>query len=598
MSKMLIIGFMFLVTTHLFGNKIENSVDLSPEELNYIQSKKIIKMCNNPNWEPIEFAGNDDQSQMAGIAIDVLKILEKKLDISFINVPTKNWTESQQFLKEKKCDILPAAAKTVKREEYANFTKPYLNYKIAIISQSNSKIINDISEMSGKTMTRKKGSSLIDLMKKKNPLVEIKQTDNYLESLTLVQDGKADFTIAPVPEAAYYMSKFGLYDLHIAGYLDDNMKLSIAVRKDDPILVSILDKSLLSIKPVQMKQIYDDWTTIRFKEAFIDTKIVRFGFAIIVIITLFFVYRNYLTHRANKELKKAVKEKTLELEKLNSELVEYSNKLKDLNENLEQRIVIEIDKVKKIETQLFQSEKMAAMGEMIGNIAHQWRQPLSLISTSATGVLMQQEFQILDDQYLKDRMNDINNASQFLSKTIDDFRDLIKGDLVIEKFTIEENINKCLVIEDPILRNFDIKLIKNIDSTLAITSYQNPLIQSLMNIINNAKDILLETNYNKRYIFIDTKKENDGVVITIKDNGGGIPQGIVEHIFEPYFTTKHKTQGTGLGLHMTYSMITNELQGSITVKNRTYEYEDIIYIGAEFIIKLPFILKQEITKKQ
>jgi len=590
--------YIFLLSGINFASQIDTSTKFSKDEIEYLKEKKIIKMCNNPNWEPIEFALNDDQSQMAGIAIDVLKLLEKKLNVKFQNVPTKDWVESQQFLKEKKCDILPAAGKTAKREEYANFTKTYLDYKIAIISTTDINLIEDVSQLNGKKMTRKKGSSLIDTMKAQNPSVQIIETTNYLESLTMVQDGKADFTIAPVPEAAYYMSKFGLYDLHIAGYLDKPMKLSIAVRKDDTQLLNILDKGLTLIEPYEMKQIYDNWMNIQFKESFYQTKLARALGIVFFVIILFFIYRNYLTSRANKDLKIAVKNKTLELEKLNQELTLYSSKLKDLNENLEQKIVIEVDKVKKIETQLFQSEKMAAMGEMIGNIAHQWRQPLSLISTSSTGVLMQKEFDILTDEYLIDRMNDINNAAQFLSKTIDDFRDLVKGNLVLEKFNLEENINKCLTIEIPILKNNDIELIKEIDGAIEIVSYQNPIIQSLMNIINNAKDVLVEKKIKDKYIFLTTKKDTNTIFISIKDNGGGISEDILGHIFEPYFTTKHKSQGTGLGLHMTYSMVKNELQGDVVVKNRTFEYENEIYNGAEFIIKLPLELIEKIEEKE
>ncbi len=574
----------------IFALPIDDTIKLSKDEITYLQDKKVIRMCNNPNWEPIEFALNDDQSKMSGIAIDVLKLLEKKLGVTFQNVPTKDWSESQQFLKEKKCDILPAAGKTAKREQYANFTTPYLDYKIAIITKTDTPFIENISQLDGKKMTRKKGSSLIDLMKAKNQYVRIIETNNYLESLTMVQNDEADFTIAPVPEASYYMSKFGLYNLHIAGYLDTSMQLAMAVRKDDTQLLNILEKGLSGVKSYEMKQIYDNWTNITLKVSFWETKLAKVIGITIFVIIIFIIYRNFLTHRANKNLKLAVEEKTKELEKVNQELRINSEKLKDLNENLEQRIVIEVDKVKKIENQLFQSEKMAAMGEMIGNIAHQWRQPLSLISTSATGVLMQQEFNMLEEKYLIARMNDINNAAQFLSKTINDFRDLIKGDLVFERFNLEENINKCLLIEEPILRTHQVELIKNIDATIEIISYQNPIIQSLMNIINNAKDVLVENNIDKKYIFLNVKKETNNVLISVKDNGGGIREDILEHIFEPYFTTKHKTQGTGLGLHMTYNMITKELQGEIVVKNRTYEYEQNIYNGAEFIIKLPFEL--------
>jgi two-component system sensor histidine kinase EvgS len=594
---MRVLVYFFFCSTIGFALQIDDAITFSKDEIEYLQEKKVIKMCNNQNWEPIEFAPNDDQSNMSGIAIDVLKLLEKKLNVQFQNVPTKDWSESQQFLKEKKCDILPAAGKTPTREEYANFTAPYLDYKIAIITKTDTPFIENMSQLDNKIMTRKKGSSLIDTMRKLNPMVTILETSNYLESLTMVQNNKADFTIAPVPEASYYMSKFGLYDLHIAGYLDKPMKLSIAVRKDDTQLVNILDKGLLSIKPSEMKQIYDDWTHIQFKEFFWETKVAKaIGIAIFVVILLI-LYRNFLITRANRDLKIAVEEKTKELENLNKELIEYSAQLKDLNENLEQRIVIEIEKVKKIENQLFQSEKMAAMGEMIGNIAHQWRQPLSLISTSATAVLMQQELSILEEKYVTARMNDINNAAQFLSKTINDFRDLIKGDLIFEKFNIQENINKCLIIEDPILRTHQIELVKNIDEAIEIVSYQNPIIQSLMNIINNAKDVLVENNIEKKYIFLSAKKEDSSVLISVKDNGGGIGEDIIEHIFEPYFTTKHKSQGTGLGLHMTYSMIQNELQGEIIVKNRTYEYEDKIYNGAEFIIKLPLELEMLPTRQ-
>ena len=584
MFRFFIFLFFFVSISSLFG--ASEPLSLSKEELVYLEKKRIVKMCNNPNWEPIEFALNDNMSQMSGIVIDVLGLLEKKLAIEFQNVPTKDWNESQQFLKEGRCDIIPAASKTAKRAQYALFTDPYLSYKIAIITRTSTQLTDDLSYFDGKKMTRKKGSGLIDIVAEKNPKIMIIQTGNYLESLLMVQDKRADFTVAPVPEASYYMSKFGLYDLQISGYLETPFDLSMAIKKDEPLLVSILQKGLNSIEKHEMKQIHDNWTNITFKESFLESRWAKILLFVVIGIVLLLVYRQYLIHKTNKNLKNLVEEKTKELEKLNHEL-------RDLNENLEQRIVFEVEKTKKIEAQLFQSEKMAAMGEMIGNIAHQWRQPLSLISTSSTGVLMQQEFGVLNQEYLTNRMNDINNATQFLSKTIDDFRDLVKGELVIEKFLLLENIQKCLLIEEPILRHNKITLRKDIDPSIFITSYQNPIIQSLMNVINNAKDVLVEKNIETKVIFLSTRSDEGNVYICVKDTGGGISESIMEHIFEPYFTTKHKSQGTGLGLHMTYMMITNELQGEIVVKNRTFEYEGEIYNGAEFIIKLPKVLTEK-----
>jgi signal transduction histidine kinase len=120
------------------------------------------------------------------------------------------------------------------------------------------------------------------------------------------------------------------------------------------------------------------------------------------------------------------------------------------------------------------------------------------------------------------------------------------------------------------LKNNNITLIQELDDSIILTNYENALIQSLINIINNAKDVLIERDIQDKYIFIETKQIKQNIFVFIKDNAGGIADNIKERIFEPYFTTKHKSQGTGLGLSMTYNMITKELNGKISVKNMHY----------------------------
>jgi signal transduction histidine kinase/ABC-type nitrate/sulfonate/bicarbonate transport system substrate-binding protein len=552
---------------------------LTDDEKQYLKTHTTIKMCNNPNWEPIEFAINKDTSNMQGIAIDTLKLLEKSLNIKFENIPTKSWSESQQFLKEKKCDILPAAIKTQKRSKYALFTKPYLSYKLAIITNKNIQIIDSLEQLNGKTMSRKKGSGLIQKIKKLYPKIKIRETSGYLESLKLVESGEVDFSIATLPVASYYISKFALYSLHIAGYTNMKYNLSIAIRDDKPILEEILDKGLMLITDKQMKEIHDKWNTVTLQNTAVDYRLIKKVIIIALIIIFLFMYRQYILNKSNKNLEKIVQDKTKELEKAN-------NILKELNENLEQKVIIEVQKNKTIEKQLFESEKMAALGEMIGNIAHQWRQPLSVISTISTGTKLQKEMGILEDNVLIDNMDQINSTIQFLSKTIDDFRDIVKGEAVIETFKLNDAIDKCLNIELPMLKNNDITLIQELDDSIVLTSYENALIQSLINIINNAKDVLIERNIEKKYIFIETKVVKDKIFIFIKDNAGGIAEDIKERIFEPYFTTKHKSQGTGLGLSMTYNMITKELRGKILIKNVHFKYNETNYTGASFCIVL------------
>ena len=247
----------------------------------------------------------------------------------------------------------------------------------------------------------------------------------------------------------------------------------------------------------------------------------------------------------------------------------------------------DITEKKEQEKIILEQSKNAAMGEMIGNIAHQWRQPLSIISTGATGMLMQKQMASLSDEQFEKTCNIINDNTQYLSKTIDDFRNFIKNERKFVKFNLKENIEKFLNLVEPSFKRHHIKLILKLDTDVTLEGYPNELLQCFMNIFNNAKDALKNSAHSQKYIFIDTYKEDNNVIIKFKDNAGGIPKDILSRIFEPYFTTKHQSQGTGLGLSMTYNLVTDGMNGTIKVHNETFNYENEFYTGTEFTIILP-----------
>ncbi len=259
---------------------------------------------------------------------------------------------------------------------------------------------------------------------------------------------------------------------------------------------------------------------------------------------------------------------------------------------LENKVQEQVKQLREQDNTLLQQSKMAEMGEMIGNIAHQWRQPLSVISTSASGIKLKNEYDTLDDEYIETSVDSIVKSTQHLSQTIDDFRNFIKGDKEKKLFKINDNINTDLEILKGMLKYNDILIELDIDDSVEIESFPNELTQVIINIINNAKDALVEKKIKNKYIFISTKKENSEFIsLLIKDNGEGIKPEIIEKIFDPYFTTKHQTQGTGLGLYMTHKIIKESLKGEVTVKNTSYEYKGENYTGAQFIIKLPYKIK-------
>ena len=236
---------------------------------------------------------------------------------------------------------------------------------------------------------------------------------------------------------------------------------------------------------------------------------------------------------------------------------------------------------RKQDKQLYDTAKMAQMGEMIGNIAHQWRQPLSVISTAASGMKIEKEFDILDDDKFNNYCDSIERNTQYLSDTIDTFRDFIKEKKELKEVVLQDRINGALNIISSSLNNYFIKLINEIDydKKIKVTLVLGELSQVIINIINNAKDVLVEKKIDEPYIKIACISKNTTATITIEDNGGGIPKDIIGKIFDPYFTTKHQTQGTGLGLHMSYKIITESLQGKLYVKNTD--------VGAMFVIELP-----------
>jgi len=255
-------------------------------------------------------------------------------------------------------------------------------------------------------------------------------------------------------------------------------------------------------------------------------------------------------------------------------------------QDISQRIKIEQENKEK-EKLLYQQSKMAAMGEMLANIAHQWRQPLSAISTSATGIKIQEEMNLLTKKDLLCSMDNINNSAQYLSQTIEDFRTFFDTKNNIKKeFNLSTTIDKTLNLVSSQFTAKNILIVKNVQD-IKINSLENELIQALMNILNNSKDalFLLEKNQQK-LIVISVYKEKNSAVIKIQDSAGGISLSIIDRIFEPYFTTKHQSQGTGIGLYMTREIVSKLLNASIEVDNNTITYEDKEYKGAEFKITI------------
>jgi PAS domain S-box-containing protein len=272
-------------------------------------------------------------------------------------------------------------------------------------------------------------------------------------------------------------------------------------------------------------------------------------------------------------------------------------RIEKINKNLETEIKRAVESNREKDYALSQQSKMAAMGEMLENIAHQWRQPLSIISTAASGMKLQKDFKQLDDEHFYKSINSILSNTKHLSETINTFRDFFKSDKEKKLMDLETIFSKTQELIHSKYNNSDIQIISNTQK-VELIGLETDLIQVLMNILNNAKDALDSVNkLEKKYLFVDISKDKYHALIKIKDNAGGIPLDIINKIFDPYFTTKHKAQGTGIGLYMSTEIISKHMNGNLSVQNQKYTYEEIPHEGAEFTIKLPLVEKKYLSEE-
>jgi PAS domain S-box-containing protein len=280
----------------------------------------------------------------------------------------------------------------------------------------------------------------------------------------------------------------------------------------------------------------------------------------------------------SKENKLFVFSLSLVLMPNNNEILVVSRDITDLKEKEKE--------LKSKEQILIHQSKMVAMGEMIENIAHQWRQPLSVISTNVSGLQLQKQYDMLSEEMIDEVLNSILDTTKHLSSTIDDFRDFFNQNKKIEKFKISSAIGKTLFLLSSKFNSRDI-IVEVSKSDIEINTLKNEFVQCLMNILSNAKDELEKIeNHHLRLILITITNDKNNCYIDIVDNAGGIKEEILDKIFEPYFTTKNE-KGTGIGLYMTKLMIEKHMNGSIEVKNHLFEYKGVQYKGAMFKITLP-----------
>ena len=216
---------------------------------------------------------------------------------------------------------------------------------------------------------------------------------------------------------------------------------------------------------------------------------------------------------------------------------------------------------------IVEQNKLASMGQMLENIAHQWRQPLAQINSIVYSMDYEINKKDTNKEILLNELDKIETVTTYLSQTINDFKDFLKLKKEKESFSLNESFYKTASIVSGSFSNADIDIKINLNSKIKIYNYQSLFEQSVLSILNNAKDVLVQNEIIKPVVTIDVIEDKDEVQVLIQDNGGGITTKPLEKIFEPYFTTKQHSKGSGLGLYIAKMMIEDLMDGTIVVQN-------------------------------
>jgi len=524
------LGFLFIY--------YKNKIGLNNEEKQFLKNKSNLNICIEENNMPYE-AINDNN--LIGINSDLLKQIKYDLNISTTLIEVSSYKDKLEALNTHKCDM--AFNMVQKENQKILFTKVYLKDYIAVATLLDKAYLKTISAVSSHSLgliTSKEyeNNIMTNIYKKLNFYLY----PNIQEGVIALEKGKIYGLFGYSNNLAYSIKKRYFKTIKLNGYFKDiEIKYRIAVNSSEPLLLHSINKVLNNYSDDDILNLTSKWINVN-QTQYIDWDFIKNILVILIIVSIFLIYRHYILSESNKKL-------TIEVKK-------------ELEKNIKK------DKIIAYQTRL------AIMGEMLNNIAHQWRQPLNEINSVVMTIDYTMMKEKISSKDIDIQLQKIENQTQYMSNTIDDFRNYFNPNKIKTNFTFSELIDKSLNIFSGIISKYNINIKKIVYNDDKYYNYMSELIQIIITILNNSKDVLILNKINNPKILI---KIFDGV-ITIEDNGGGIDKQNIDKVFDPYFTTKGNKKGTGIGLYLCKMIVEDSLNGSINVENTDQ--------GAKFIIRL------------
>lgn len=553
--KQLLLLFIFT-----FFSYAHESIVLTQNEQDYLKEKKEITLCFSPKGLPL-FGYKEGQN--IGILPEVMSLVEKKISIPFRYVPVKTWKECIELSKMKQVDIAAFIVASPNKHLHLSPSHKVIDAYIGIATKINEPFSHGLSKLDTQNVAFIKGQkSVQQYVKRKFPNLNVVLVDSVEEGLTLVAEGTVYGYADETYSLAYNILNLYNNELKILNRVDDTpINGSIGVHKDETVLLSIINKAVDKVDEREIRDIVHSWISVRVENGFDYTLLIQIAFLLLIVVLVSF----YWVRRLLKEVKRR-KEAELELKKFNN--------------NLAKDISSKIQEIHYKDAMLLEKTKLAAMGEMIGSIAHQWRRPLSTLHINVE--MLEDDFKEnkIDHDFLEKFIKKNSEIIRYMSHTIDDFQNFYKIDKEKRLFDVMEKIKSVSDLNINQLEESGIKITKE-GETFTVFGYPSEFQQVILNLISNAKDALLENEIKNPYIKIKVFSDGTQGYIQVSDNAGGIYAELKDKIFEPYFTTKEQNGGTGLGLYISKMIIEKNMQGALSFSNTEEGSEVLITLDKE-----------------
>ena len=488
-------------------------IHFTQEEKNYLADKKEITVCDRADWMP--YVGHDD-THTFGIIVDYYKAFESRIGVPMRFIRASNLDACVHMVLDGRADVVSSIGST---NMYDNLvlSDEFGEDFIALVTRLETPFISHIRDLENKTVgVIGHYKNMIAYLHKTYPTLQFKKTDTTREGLDRVEKGELYAFIDVYRVAAYSILRENVGELKINTKIYPLvLKAHVGIRSDNILLKNIFNKTIADLSKEEKIRMIDYWMRA---EKVIETNYVLLGqiTAIALLIILGLLYYHLKERRRQKKL-------------------------------------------------LAQQTKLAGMGTMINNIAHQWRQPLNRINSNIAVMNSILDTETFDRNMIESKMDNIKNSTQYMSDTIEDFSNYFSPNKKQTRFMLQESVQKALKFMGSRSKDIDINITSN--KEVWIHSFEKEFQQVLLILLNNAIDNFQSNLIADPKITIVIKERNKKVTLSIHDNGGGIKEKDTDRIFEPYYSTKFPDKGTGLGLYMAKMLIESSMGGHLSVEN-------------------------------